>query len=406
MRLFFTLNLVFAFSCLGAQFQKCATMERLHENLKNHPERMAQLAKTAQKAANWREGQAQKTAGGFQVIPVIVHVVYTSAPESLTVAQIQSQIDVLNQDFARLNSDTLRTRPIFQGIAASMDIQFCLASTDPLGNPTTGIEYVWGDPGFLGAFNPFSDNVKSIASGGADPWPDTNYLNLWVCKLFANIYGYAQFPGEDPTTDGVVIDYRSFGLGGTTQSPTNRGRTATHEIGHWLGLYHIWGDGGCGVIDSIADTPDAAAANYGCDTTLNSCVDAGFDYPDMIENYMDYSDDSCMNMFTNDQVLRAQSFLNTERSGLALSNGCLLAGNKISESKFLRIFPNPAVSEIVIEFLPSTLDFSVSILNMQGKKVLNSNRTYIDVSGLPNGIYWVQVESMGKTRGSKLVLSK
>ncbi|MCB0555770.1 MAG: zinc metalloprotease, partial [Phaeodactylibacter sp.] len=266
----------------------------------------------------------ERAVNGVITIPVVVHVVYNTTAENVSDAQIQSQITVLNEDFRRLNADASNTPSLFASVAADAEIQFCLASVDPSGNPTNGITRT---PTSVTAFST-NDNVKFNSSGGKNAWPAGSYLNLWVCDISGGILGYAQFPGGAAATDGVVIDYAYFGTIGTATAPFNLGRTATHEVGHWLNLRHIWGDGNCSVDDFVSDTPTAGAPNYtGAPCTFpgpNSCNSGAGDQPDMFQNYMDYSDDGCMNLYTQGQKTRMRALFDTggARASLLTSNGC------------------------------------------------------------------------------------
>jgi hypothetical protein len=217
----------------------------------------------------------------------------------------------LNKDFRRLNSDANNTWPQ----AADVQVEFCLASIDPAGNSTSGITRT---PTSTTAFGT-NDQMKFTSSGGKDAWPTASYLNIWVCDISGGILGYAQFPGGSATTDGVVVDYQYFGTTGTATAPFNLGRTATHEVGHWLNLRHIWGDGGCTVDDFVNDTPVSDAPNFGCATGHVSCGTV-----DMVQNYMDYSDDACMNLFSAGQKTRMQALFAPGgfRAGLLNSPGC------------------------------------------------------------------------------------
>jgi len=254
-------------------------------------------------------------------IPVVVHVVYNTTAENISDAQIQSQITVLNQDFRKLNADAANTPSAFAGLAGDANIQFCLASVDPNGNATNGILRVPTSSTSFGTNN----TVKSSSTGGSNPWNAGKYLNLWVCDISGSILGYAQFPGGSASTDGVVCDYQYFGTNGTATAPFNKGRTATHEVGHWLNLYHIWGDDGTGCTgsDLVTDTPNAAGPNYGCPAFPTVTCSNGPN-GDMHMNYMDYTDDACMYMFSNGQIARMQALFATggSRNGLLTSNGC------------------------------------------------------------------------------------
>jgi hypothetical protein len=243
-------------------------------------------------------------------IPVVVHVIHTPGEaigggQNISVAQIQSQIDVLNEDFRRLNPDRVNTPNAFVGVAADPSIEFRLACQDPNGNPTNGITRT------ASTVNAFSvnDDIKFTSRGGHDAWPTVRYLNIWVGNLAGGLLGYAQFPFDyatRPNTDGVVIRTTAFGRVGNVVAPFNTGRTATHEVGHWLGLFHIWGDdgGSCNGSDQCNDTPNQADENFGCPAFPSaSCSNNA----DMSMNYMDYTDDACMNIFTNDQRIRMRA---------------------------------------------------------------------------------------------------
>ena len=254
-------------------------------------------------------------------IPVVVHVVYNTTAENISNSQIQSQITVLNQDFRKLNADAANIPSAFSGLAADANIEFCLATVDPNGNATSGILRVPTSATSFGTNN----TVKSSSTGGSNPWNAGKYLNLWVCDISGSILGYAQFPGGSASTDGVVCDYQYFGTNGTATAPFNKGRTATHEVGHWLNLYHIWGDDGTGCTgsDLVTDTPNAAGPNYGCPAFPRVTCSNGPN-GDLFMNYMDYTDDACMYMFSNAQSTRMQSLFATggARSSILTSTGC------------------------------------------------------------------------------------
>ena len=300
-----------------AQERNCSTMENLEYRLQQDPnlaQRMAHIeAYTQNKVQNM---QQDRIDGAVITIPVVVHVLYRTSQENISDAQILSQIQVLNDDFRRMNSDANNT----WSQAADTQIQFCMATVDPNGNPTNGItrksttKTSWGT----------NDAMKKSSQGGVDPWDTSQYLNMWVCNIGGGILGYAQFPGGSASTDGVVIGPNYFGSknGGSgfyLSSPFDLGRTTTHEVGHFLNLRHIWGDGGCTVDDFVSDTPTSDAANYGCATGHVSCGTV-----DMVQNYMDYSDDSCMNLYTQGQKDRMRAVLlpGGVRASLGASTKC------------------------------------------------------------------------------------
>ncbi|MBK8922785.1 MAG: T9SS type A sorting domain-containing protein [Saprospirales bacterium] len=306
---------------LSAQQRTCASHDVLLRQLEENPE-LQQIRDAIEERTNVfiKEGGASNRV--LVTIPVVVHVVWNTTAENISDARILAQIEVLNQDFRRTNADASSTPAAFQGVAADCEVQFCMAQRDPNGNATNGIVRVQT------ATTSFStnDNVKFTSSGGSNAWPRDQYLNLWVCDLGSGLLGYAQFPGGSASTDGVVCDYAYFGTTATGATPPfDKGRTATHEVGHWLNCYHIWGDDGtsCSGTDQVADTPNQADENYGCPAFPTvSCTNGP--NGDMFMNYMDYTDDACMNLFTAGQKSRMQSLFNTGgfRAPLLSSLGC------------------------------------------------------------------------------------
>ena len=261
---------------------------------------------------------------GIITIPVVVHVLYNTAAQNISDAQILSQIDVLNEDFRRLNSDASNTPADFLPVAADSEIEFCMATTDPNGNATDGITRKQTSNSSWST----NDNMKFSSQGGTDAWPTGDYLNIWVCNMSGGILGYAQFPGGPAATDGIVCLTTAFGTTGNVNAPFNLGRTTTHEVGHWLNLRHIWGDGNCNADDFVSDTPTAGGPNYtGAPCSYpgpNSCNDGGGDLPDMFQNYMDYSDDGCMNLYTTGQKDRMRALFDPggARASLLNSTAC------------------------------------------------------------------------------------
>lgn len=303
----------------------CYSNNYLHEQLAADPAFAANRQQIEDfTAAFVKKGGAAVLERGTATynIPVVVHVVYNTTAQNITDAQIQSQIDVLNKDYQLNNADTNSVPTVFRSVRADCKIQFCLAKRDPSGLATTGIIRKQT------AVTAFSTNdyVKSNTMGGDDPWSSASYLNLWVCNLSGGILGYSQFPGGAATTDGVVIQYTAFGTTGTATAPFNLGRTTTHEVGHWLNLYHIWGDDGtaCTGTDNVGDTPNQGAENYGCPVFPRISCSNGPN-GDMFMNYMDYVDDKCMMMFTLGQRDRMYAVLGTggARASLASSLGCV-----------------------------------------------------------------------------------
>ncbi|MGV3613813.1 MAG: zinc metalloprotease [Fimbriimonas sp.] len=250
---------------------------------------------------------------GVVTIPVVVHVVYRLASENISDEQVHSQIRVLNEDFGAANPDVADVPEVWRPLVVDSEIRFALATRDPLGQATTGITRT---PTSVECFGPLDDSVKRAATGGVDPWDTTAYLNLWVCRLGGDILGYAQFPGGPRETDGVVVRYSAFGRGGATVPPFDRGRTATHQVGHYLNLFHIWGDTlNCQGTDYVDDTPSAQRPNFGTPRYPHVSCGNG-PSGDMFMNFMDYVDDGAMFLFTQGQVARMRATLSGPRGAL------------------------------------------------------------------------------------------
>lgn len=296
--------------------QTCGTEAYLGQQLKDDPQMEGRI--NAIKTNNFH---LNRTSSGTAIIPVVVHIVYNTPEENLSDAQIQSQIDVLNEDYSRQNADAANTPAHFQSLAANTQIQFVLAKQDPNGNASNGITRT-----FTNTVS-FTTNgyVKYDSYGGKNAWNTSQYLNIWVCDL-AGYAGYSSVPGSSAATDGVVIDYLSFGRIGTLMSSTRKGRTTVHEVGHWFGLAHLWGPSGTCGDDGVADTPTQEKANSGFPVYphVSSCSPDAFG--DMFMSYMDYTDDGAMNMFSIGQSDKMNDCLYGYRSSLLTSPGAMDPG--------------------------------------------------------------------------------
>jgi hypothetical protein len=341
-------------------------------------------------------------------IPVVVHVIYKNATENISDSQIRSQIDVLNLDYRKLNPDFAQTPAAFQSLGADMNITFCLASVDPDGAPTTGITRTSTT---VQQFD-HSTEPKFTANGGHDNWDPQHYLNMWVCDLGGGLLGYATFPSDltsDPQLDGVVMDYEYFGNFNTT-APYDLGRTATHEVGHWLNLRHIWGDSFCGD-DFVNDTPTQEQSNFGCPNFPHASCSNGPN-GDMFMNFMDYTDDACMFMFTTGQKQRTDATIATTRNGLIAADGCGVTGiDEKENAAAFTIYPNPADNNISITMKNISVDdITFKIYNIVGAEVLSrklsgtDSNTTIDISSLKKGVYLVEATSGGIKNVSKLIV--
>lgn len=235
-------------------------------------------------------------------IKTVVNVVYKTTEQNISDAQIKSQFKAMNKDFRATNPDRNQTPTPWKGLVSDVRLQFKLVKVTRTKTTKSGFGV--------------DDAVKKASTGGIAPFSPKTHLNLWVCALTGGLLGYAQFPGGPEATDGVVINYRAFGTIGTVEAPFDKGRTATHEIGHYFNLRHIWGDTpDCSGSDMAADTPNCAGPNFGTPSwpvvTCNNGPNG-----DMFMNYMDYTDDKAMFMFTAQQVIRMRTALDTLRGGL------------------------------------------------------------------------------------------
>ena len=264
----------------------CASHEVHEQQLRENPE----LATKMQEIENFTQNAITngRLVNGRIEIPVVVNVLYRTTAENISLTQIQSQIDVLNKDFNALNSDFNQVPTTFSGVKANVGITFVLDAVYRKSTKKTS----WGT----------RDAMKKSSQGGLNPTSPTTKLNLWVCTIGGGILGYAQFPGGSSATDGVVIDSKYLGTTGTATAPFNKGRTATHEVGHWMNLRHIWGDTTCGS-DLVSDTPTHNTANYGIPAFPHYSTCSGTPI-EMTMNYMDYTDDAGMYMFSNGQKSR------------------------------------------------------------------------------------------------------
>ncbi len=277
----------------SATQRQCSSYEVLQEQIAADPARgkRLQAIEDLTKQIIENPSQFRLLADGTIEIPVVFNVLYRTAAQNVSLAQLQSQIDVLNKDYAATNSDYNKVPSLFQGVAAgNTGIKFVLDAVNRRSTNTVS----WST----------NDAMKKSAKGIAPTSPTTK-LNIWVCNMGGGILGYAQFPGGSSATDGVVLDDNATGNTGTAAAPFNLGRTATHEVGHWLNLRHIWGDATCGN-DQVGDTPLHNTANYGCPTYPHYSTCSGTPV-EMTMNYMDYTDDACMYMFSAGQKARMQA---------------------------------------------------------------------------------------------------
>ena len=370
---------------------RCVTVEYEKYLQEKNPKRM-----TSAQFENWlaplvKQHKAMRSSsesGGIITIPVVVHVIHSGQDigvgPNISDAQVQSQITVLNQDYRKMmGTPGFNTNPV----GADIQIEFALAQQDPNGNPTNGIDRVsFCQKDWLGASNDIDLNIKPTTS-----WNPSLYLNMWTVNIVDDVLGYAQFPdasglggldalGGDANTDGVVASYNAFGSSTfgsfSLNTPYDKGRTMSHEVGHWLGLIHIWGDATCGN-DFCADTPVHHDNNFGCPTVVNCDANGN----EMVENYMDYTDDACMNIFTKNQK---------DRMVVIMNNAARRQSLKASTKNLpMALFANDA--EVKVETNCSAESCSppgqkITIYN-RGTSILTAATINYNVNGLNNTIY-------------------
>jgi len=386
---------------------QCGTMEHLSECLQKNATTANNMQAIERFTQNWIAQSASQRQVDVVTIPVVFHVVHSiSNPASnISDAQLLSQLDALNRDFRRTNTDADETPAIFQSIAADVEIEFCLAQQDPYGFPTTGITRTptsettfWSTSASVPGIQ--NNGVKFDAFGGKDAWPTDQYLNIWVCNDILGgpptepiiVLGYAQFPGGDPATDGLVLRHSACGTLGTIWADYALGRTATHEVGHWLNLRHVWGDAqsdtdpsnDCPADDLVADTPLSAAPNFDCPVGVNSCNEGVGDLPDMYMNYMDYADDYCSNLFTEGQKNRMRSLLapGGSRYSLSLSTACESVSTGNDDAGVSILFPTGP--GICTDFIPV-----VQLRNHGNNDLFLVNFEYWVDEGIPQTYLWI-----------------
>lgn len=340
-------------------------------------------------------------------IPVVVHVLYNTASQNISDAQIKSQIDALNKDFRRLNADTVYTPAVFRHLAADCGIEFELAKIDPSGRATTGIIRKSTSIMMYG----LDDRIKFSSQKGDDAWDPDQYLNIWVGNLAGGLLGYSSTLGGKKEVDGIVIAPTAFGTLGAAAPPYNKGRTATHEIGHWLGLRHIWGDSYCGD-DHIDDTPPQRSSTRSCPTGVVVTCDNN-PYGNMYTNYMDFTDDACLNLFTLGQRNKMRSLFLPGAARYSLLSSKGLTGTPVTEpvrpvqeqpvaiaAATIKVYPNPGTSFITVEsereeaLMGKTITLHNHLGQLAMRVTLIKGNSPIAVQHLPDGLYYLRVEGM------------
>lgn len=410
----------------GPEIQRCSTVEYEQIMLERDPSMMSSRETNELVTQLIEQKKLQRTnneiqdEGNILTIPVVVHVIHNGdaygSNENIRDEQVLSQIDVLNEDFRRLlGSPGFNSNPV----GADVEIEFCLAKRDPDDQPTTGIDRVQLSDASYNSIQSV-ENIKPFTI-----WDPNKYMNIWVVNLGGGLLGYAQFPSNSPGqafTDGVVIGHKYFGSrtkfpAGTYSSPYDKGRTLTHETGHFLGLVHIWGDNSNCVVnatdsaqDFCPDTPAASQENGGC-PFVDSCPASPGN--DMVENYMDYTNDACMNIFTLNQKTRMRTYLTTfnRRQQLLTALSCqeVLSTPAFEMLQGINLYPNPTQNLLNIQINNSDLlPESYVVYNTLGQRIISkavqSNLDLsIETSNFSNGIYFIQISREGESKTLQFV---
>jgi hypothetical protein len=388
----------------------CRHGEYEQQMIAAHPEMTRSLlaidALSSVKAKNQSGNATETVVPEIITIPVVIHILYNTADQNLSNEQVMSQIDALNRDFSGANADRKKTPAYFTYVAANCGIQFKLATKDPVGMATTGIVR---KPTSIQNFG-LDDRAKTSSRGGDDAWDASRYLNIWVCNIAGGVLGYSSTPGGPVAKDGVVISLSAFGTVGKVSAPFNLGRTATHEIGHWLNLRHIWGDTYCGD-DKVDDTPQQRSSNRGCPSGKKYTCGTEKD-GEMYMNFMDLTDDACMFLFTNGQKQRMRSLF--EPGGARHS---LLSSTPFDtftkspediqvtpveapvEKVAVKLFPNPVSNVLSLAFQQEQKDDNnkkeLVIYNHTGKpvikEVMTGSQKSFNISHLNAGLYYIHI---------------
>ncbi|MEQ9438638.1 MAG: choice-of-anchor J domain-containing protein [Cyclobacteriaceae bacterium] len=362
---------------LQAQEEHCGTVSYNKDQNIPRFERWIDAKKLARRISPQAKLSAEE-ADPIYRIPVVVHVIHRGEAEgvgtNIPFEQIEDQIRILNEDFRHLNADSVNTPEEFQPLASDTRIEFVLARQSPDGFETNGVVRVEGGNDDYGLLD--GDLLADLSW-----WNAELYLNIWVAPLRSGLLGFAQFPVSDldglestsnnPLTDGVVIDYNFFGSIGNVVD-RSEGRTTTHEIGHYLGLRHIWGDGDCSFDDFVEDTPLQEADSEGCPVHPQFSCNSN----DMFQNYMDYTNDACMNLFTLGQKERMRIVLeNSIRRRTLLTSPGLSEPVVLDDDAGISRIDTPQRSECDGDIIPT-----LTIINA-GQEPLTSVKIALTVQG-------------------------
>jgi len=389
----------------------CASTQYFLEELKKDPSLASkQDLPSAKQNTATIEVFGNSTGSSVIKIPVVVHVLYNNVSQNISNEQVQSQIDVLNKEFRLKHEDTSKIPTYFRPFAADTEFEFVLASVTPQGNATNGIVRKSTATQSFG----MDDKIKYSSKGGDDAWDSDQYLNIWVGNLVSGVMGYSSVLGGTKEKDGVVLTYTAFGTVGAVVKPYHKGRTAVHEIGHWMGLKHIWGDSYCGN-DGVDDTPQQSSATRGCPVGILTSACSVSPTGIMYNNYMDLTSDECTNMFTLGQKARMRSSFATGGAHAKLAGSSALSATPLPAlpvreevlpqvSKVVPgVYPNPSVSYLMVDLktLTSLVGETAIIYNQLGQQMmqyqLTQTVTRIDISRLKDGAYFLKIGKSGGT---------
>lgn len=400
--------------------QPCLSDFYLQKIMLEHPEKALQIEAIERYTEQWvSKNAANVTNRTVITIPIVVHLVWKAAEENISDDQIRSQLPILNQDFRALNKEIPNVPAIFKSAIADIEFEFCLARRTPQGTPTNGITRTRTTVDNIGTTITTINTVSKRAIcytelGGQDAWDTKRYLNIWIGKLEFGL-GEANFPGTvEPEADGVRVDPSVFGTTGTAaDAPYNLGRTTTHEIGHYFNLQHPWGasTGNCSNDDSVTDTP-RQFTDFRGECPVHPQLFCGT--ASMFMNFMNYSNDACLSMFTNGQKLRMLATLNGFRSGLLASPGCdtpTTTVDKMPIAQQIQLLGNPIQESLrlsVENIVPQT--FTLQLVNAQGQLLwsdqwVTGTNYEKNVDTLNSGIYFLIFKNENTRFHKKIIIT-